>query len=305
MSKLKKCLFIVKMLKIHGTMTRQDINSEMQKRWPEEQELSRSSFARYVDFISENFPYTISFSQVTKRYSIDSKDVDNEDDELFQYLLSMYNIESSAPLLIKHRDRIHNIEIITGTDKIDIILQAIDEQRGLECDYQSFTQSTKKHRVFIPVFLTSWEGRWYCVAEVTTHPESKPYTYALERMSNIRLTAEHYTPRYTGTSEEYFKNSYGIQAASPDDESQEIVIRAYGAQVGYLRAKPIHPSQVELGCKEEDGTITEATFKVFLTPCFNFYQQLLRNRENIEVLKPTSVKNELIRITSQIINKYN
>lgn len=305
MSKLSKCIFIVRLLKQHREMTRQQINDEMHKRWPDEQEPSRSSFGRYIDYIKFNFPYTIQFSQATKVYSINNKKGDYGDEELFQYLLSMYNVEASAPLLLKHKDCIHHIESTTGTDKLHVILQAIDKQRGIECDYQSFTNSTKKHRTFIPIFLTSWEGRWYCVAEVTSHPESKPYTYALERMTDIRLTKGRYIPRYDGTYHDYFKNSHGIQAASDHDEPQDIIIKAYGAQIGYLRAKPIHPSQKEICCKEEKGKMIEATFKLHLTPCYNFYQQLLWHREAIEVLEPERVRNEIKAIIENINNRYN
>lgn len=304
MSKLKKCVFIVKLLKMRGSLTRKEINDEMRRRWPNEQELSRSSFGRYLEYIAENFPFSIHFSQVTKLYSIDYSYAYSENEELFQYLLSMYNVEASAPLLLKHKNRIHNIEYITGTDRLDIILQAIDEHKGIECDYQSFNQSSIKHRTFIPVFLTSWEGRWYCVAEVTTHPDNPPYVYALERMSNILLTSKCYKPRYNGTYKDYFKDSYGIQAAAFDDKPLDITIKAYGPQAGYLRAKPIHPSQEEIECKEENDQTIEALFKLHLTPCFNFYQQLLKNRENIEVIEPMEVREEMNRIIEKIYNTY-
>lgn len=305
MSKLKKCVFIMKLLKMRGSMTRKEINDEMLRRWPDEHELSRSSFGRYLEYIAENLPYPIRFSQVTKQYSIDYTSTYKENEELFQYLLAMYNVEASAPLLLKHKDRIHHIENVTGTDRLDIILQAIDEHKGIECDYQSFNQSSIKHRTFIPVFLTSWEGRWYCVAEVTSHPNSQPYTYALERMSNIQLTSKHYQTRYKGTYQDYFKDSYGIQAASPDDEPLDITIKAYGPRVEYLRAKPIHPSQEEIESKEENEKTIEALFKLHLAPCYNFYQQLLWNRESIEVIEPMEVRDEMKRIIEEISNKYN
>ena len=305
MDKLKKCIFIVKLLKQHGKMTRSEINDKISERWLGDPQLSRSSFVRYLNFINENFPYAVKFNNVTGQYSIISKAMEKEDDELFQYLLSMYCVESSAPLLLKHRDRIHNIENTTGTDKLDIILQAIDEKRGIECYYQSFAQSTRKKRTFIPIFITSWEGRWYCIAEVTTHPESAPYTYALERMSDMHLTHEHFTPRYKGSSQDYFKDNYGIQGASPTDKPQDIIIKAFGAQAAYIRTKPLHNSQIELNCKEDNDKIIEATFKLHLTPCFNFYQQLLSQRENIEVIKPLEVREEIKRIINTISKYYN
>lgn len=305
MSKLHKCIFIVKCLMSHKHLTRQEINDMMNRRWPYEQELSRSSFGRYIEYINEHFPFIITFSQVSKLYSIDQKHTDKIDEELSQYLLSIFDIEASAPLLVKHKDRVHRIENITGVDNLHTILQAIDEQRGIECDYQSFTQATKKHRTFIPLFITTWEGRWYCVAEVTTHPESQPYTYALERMNNVTLTNDHYVPRYKGTYHELFKNSYGIFISQPKDEPKDIIIKAYGAKVEYLRAKPIHPSQIEIGNKIENDKSIEATFKLSLIPCPNFYQQILWNLDGIEVIEPLEIREETKRIINDIQKKYN
>lgn len=303
MSKLKKSIYIVKLLKTRGQMTRQQINAELHLRWPDDPELSRSSFGRYLDFINENLPYSVTFSQVTKLYTL-TPHAPTQDDDLFDYLVAMYDTEASAPLLIRHRQRVHHIERLTGTDQLDLVLQAIDEQRGIECDYQSFAQSTCKHRTLIPVFLTTWEGRWYCVAEVTTHPDSQPYVYALERMSHLQLTPETHIPRYRGTYADYFRDSYGIQAAHPDDVPQDLLLRAYGPCVEYLRAKPLHPSQTETSSREENGRPLDATFRLHVTPCYNLYQQLLYYRDGIEILSPPAIRDELRTIAHSILARY-
>lgn len=77
-----------------------------------------------------------------------------------------------------------------------------------------------------------------------------------------------------------------------------------GSRAEYLRAKPLHPSQEELPRPLTGGGLGEGLFKLHLTPCFNFYQQLLHNRENIEVLEPQTVREEMKRITTLISSKY-
>lgn len=302
MTKTIKCIHIAKLLKNHASMTREEINLEMEKRWPEDPPLSRSTFARYKNHIEELLPCEICFSQVTKRYSI--RWLENHvDEQLISYLLSMYDIEESASLLLKHKRCIYHVDFATGSEKLPIILQAIDKRLGIQADYCSFMNSTRKSRIFIPVFLTTWEGRWYCIAEVTTHPGDHPRVYALERMANISLTSKHYVPQYTGSRDEYFRNSYGIQAASEDHQALDIVIKANKIQSDYLRKKPLHSSQMEIKNSEEEGE-TYVYFKLHLYPCYNFYQQLLWQRENIEVISPQSVREEMLHIAQSILDKY-
>lgn len=301
MLKTIKCIYIAKLLK-HNSLTRDEINRAIEKRWPEDPPLSRSTFGRYKDHIEELLPCEISFSQVTKKYSITWLD-EFIDESLFAYLSSMYDIKEATSLIFKHKNCIHHVEYATGSEKLTIILQAIDQQLGIHADYCSFNNDTIKNRIFVPIFLSIWEGRWYCIAEVTSHPCDSPHIYALERLNNISLTTSHFVPRYKGTHEEYFRHSYGIQASSNKSDAIDIVIKANKIQSDYLRMKPLHSSQMEIQICEEEGK--EFTyFKLHLSPCFNFYQQLLWQRENIEVIAPKSVRNEMKRIAHCILSKY-
>lgn len=297
MNTIKRALHIIRLLRTHEEMSQADIVEHLSRTFPGENKISRATFARDKDFIETNLPFKLVYNERHHTYTLFSRTATYDDDrQVVDYILSNYQAEASAPLLIKHSDKVHHAEIITGTDTLEIVLKAIDEKRGIECDYQSFVNDTKKHRTFIPLFLSTWEGRWYMVAEVDTHPGDMPYTYALERMSNIILTQEHMQPVSKVTIKDYFKDSYGIQHASADSPAMDVIIKASGAQINYLRAKPMHESQeeIELG-----------VFKYRLSPCYNFYQQLLWNRESIEVLEPDEVRNEVKRIATSISNLYN
>lgn len=302
MEKLRKCIFILKLLKQRGKMTREEICSEIEKRWQEDLVLSRSTFGRYITTIKDYFYCKISFSQVSKQYYLEQNEKDNYAG-LLNYLLSMYETEELTSMILKHKEKIHHIDAISGTDNLRLFLQAIDQNYGIRANYRSFQNDTQKDRVFIPIFLTTWEGRWYCIAEVTTHPMDMPRVYALERFLDIVLTNEHYKQRYKGSCEDYFLNSYGIQGSSNKNKPILITLKANKIQSEYLRMKPLHQSQRELNTCEEDG-VTYTYFNLYLVPCYNFYQQLLWQREAVEIISPESIRIELANITRSILSKY-
>ena len=179
-----------------------------------------------------------------------------------------------------------------------IILEAIDQKRGIECDYYSFNKKTVKHQLLIPYFMRTWENRWYVVAEPDNHHHGQS-VFALERMDNIRLTEEKMLPSKKITAEEYFDGSFGVNH-SDDQKPERILIKVYSTQAEYVRALPIHESQ-----KEIEATDEWSIFEYRLVPCFNFYQQLLWHREKLEVLEPLHVREEMKKTIEKMLEHYN
>lgn len=68
---------------------------------------------------------------------------------------------------------------------------------------------------------------------------------------------------------------------------------------GYLRSLPIHHSQKEL--TSEDG---HADFSLRLIPTFDFIQELLLHRDQLEVLQPQSLRNEIAELITQMSKRY-
>lgn len=294
----KICIFIIDVLSKKGPMTRQEVTQSLKAAFPNDAVLPRSTWNRYLDNIQKSTPYAVIFDSKIKKYTLmKSQKFVSSNESLLAYLLSSYNVMESAPLLIKHSDKIYNADVIAGTSAINIILQAIDEHRGLTFTYTSFVNNTTKIRNFIPYFLSSWEGRWYLVAEAETHPGNL-YMYALDRMSEIRLSFDKVRRNVDISLEEYFKYSYGIQH-STEVEAMDIIIRAFGHTAKYIRSKPIHPSQVEISTQEE-----YSDFKLHLAPCYNFIQNLMFYREGIEVMEPEEIKSEFKDILNKMLDYY-
>ena len=297
MSKLKKCLYLIDLLSRRGPMSLKEINDHYRYSSLYDGEIIPRTFARYKDYIAVTFPCYIEYDSSTKEYYLERYHLYGQDDSLYHYLLSAYHIEGMSELAVKHRDKVKLMNAPTGVENVQIILEAIDQQKGIECDYLSFDKSTKKPQKLIPYFLKTWEQRWYLAAEPDNHHHGISI-FALERMENIRLTDQKMKPSNDITADEYFEGSFGINH-SDNQKAEHIVIKVYGAQADYVRALPIHDSQKELERNEE-----YSLFEYYIVPCYNLFQQLLWHREKLEVIEPISMREEMARIVDSMASHY-
>lgn len=256
------------------------------------------TFLRYREYIEETFPCYIDFNQRTGKYELHRHQaLYGEDDSLYDYLLSAYHIEGMTELALKHRDKIILSEAPNGVENVQIILEAIDKKRGIECEYYSFNRKTVKHQLLIPYFLRTWEQRWYLAAEPDNHHHGISI-FALERMEDIKLTEGKMVPSNKISAEEYFDGSFGVNHS--DEQKPEIIrLKVYGAQVEYVRALPIHESQQEIETTDE-----WSIFELRVVPCYNLYQQFLWHREKLEVLEPKHVREELKASIQKMLEHY-
>lgn len=297
MSKLKKCLYLIDLLSRRGPMSLKEINDHYQYSSIYDGEIIPRTFARYKDYIAETFPCYIDYNQSTNQYFLKRYHQYGQDESLYNYLLSAYHIEGMSELAVKHRDKVKLLDAPTGVENVQIILEAIDKQKGIECVYYSFDRATKKQQLLIPYFLKTWEQRWYLAAEPDNHHHGISI-FALERMDNICLTEKKMLPSNDVTADEYWEGSFGVNH-SDNQVPEQIVIKAYGAQAEYIRALPIHESQKELE-RTDEYTI----FEYHIVPCFNLFQQLLWHREKLEIIEPIKMREEMKKIVQNIISLY-
>ena len=278
-------------------MSLKEINNHYQYSSIYDGEIIPRTFARYKDYIAETFPCYIDYNQSTNQYFLKRYHQYGQDESLYNYLLSAYHIEGMSELAVKHRDKVKLLDAPTGVENVQIILEAIDKQKGIECVYYSFDRATKKQQLLIPYFLKTWEQRWYLAAEPDNHHHGISI-FALERMDNIRLTEKKMLPSNDVTADEYWEGSFGVNH-SDNQVPEQIVIKAYGAQAEYIRALPIHESQKELE-RTDEYTI----FEYHIVPCFNLFQQLLWHREKLEIIEPKEMREEIKKIAQNIISLY-
>lgn len=295
MGKLEKCLSIIELLSRGKQMSLKEINNHWEYSSFYDGEIIPKTFGRYKEYISNTFMIDIEYDIHSKKYYISNPDY-IKNNALYKYFLSAFHIQGLMELVVKHKEKVIFENSPSGVEYLHLILESIDQGVGIEFDYYSFNKQTVTHQQLIPCFLRIWEQRWYLVAEPLNR--KTPAVYALERMDNIHLLQEKLLPSTGISPQEYFEGCFGInhENCSPI----LIKIKAYGSQVEYIRARPIHDSQQEVK-QGSDWSI----FSYWLRPSYNFYQTLLWHREKIEILEPESVRAEMKMIVNKVTLLYN
>ena len=294
MGKLEKCLYIVELLSRGKPLSLKEINEQWQYSSLYDNEIIPKTFGRYKEYISDVFAIDIEYDVCAKKYYIANFDY-IKNNSLYKYLLSAFHVQGLTELAMKHREQLVLAEAPSGVEHLHTLLEAIDRKVVVEFDYYSFNRKAVTHHECIPCFLKIWEQRWYLIAEPLNR--KNPTVYALERLSNLRLTERQTVPSPHITPQTYFEGCYGV--THEDCKSELITIKVYGSQVDYVRARPIHSSQEEI--EQSDGW---SIFSYWLKPGYNFYQALLWHREKVEVLGPECVRGEIRKIIEKMEKRY-
>lgn len=295
MGKLEKSLFIVEQLSGGKRLSLREINERFERSSLFDSEILPRTFARYKEFILMNWGIIIEYDFSNGQYYIDNEDY-ADTSELYKYLLASVRISNLTSEIMRNRDKVHFSQVSTGIDNLYPILLAIESHNTVEFDYAPFGAMETRHHDRFPCFVQEWEGRWYLVAEHQNH--KIPTVFALERMTNVKVGQVEGLPENSVNPDEYFSGSFGV-THNLDEPVQEVRIKFYDAQVDYVKAKPLHPSQKEIAMG--DGW---TVFSYKLALCFNFYQQVLWHREKAEIVYPNNAREEMLNIVSLVSSFY-
>ena len=128
--------------------------------------------------------------------------------------------------------------------------------------------------------------------------EQGPRIYALDRIKYLHATEDTFEMPKDWSAEEYFDGCFGIIADHRID-IQSVKLKVSAGQANYIRDLPMHSSQKEVERNEEYSIFTYC-----LRPEFDFQQELLWNGEDMEVLEPIWLRNEIAGKIQRMWNKY-
>ena len=217
----------------------------------------------------------------------------------------------------------------SGTDSpilSDDILAAIDKQYLLKFKYVSGF-GAESDIILQPAFVRYFKQRWYVVgvkvkseerrvknssaevdgdADLNAEVDEKKLVRSLpfDRISFLKLICEkHPLPAKMKkflTPENYYEDCFGIYRME-DVPVEKIRIRAFYPEYNYIEEVPLHESQQKVK-ESKDGMYREYTLTV--RPSRDFLQELLWHGRNIIVLKPESLRLEMIGILKDMAKSY-
>lgn len=163
--------------------------------------------------------------------------------------------------------------------------------------YQSYWRKNSNTFDVEPYCVKLFKQRWYLIARSPYY--DKVMTYALDRILDLEVLAdEKFSMPDTFIPSEFFEEYYGV-VFDKDLAVEKIKLKVSADQANYLRSLPLHHSQ-----REMQTTDKYSIFELELCPTYDFYQEILRNGEKVEVLEPLWLRKEIAGEIENMWNKY-
>ena len=262
------------------------------------EELQLRTFHRYREAIQSQFGISVECDKSDGyRYYVKRDPV--EDDEVTEWLLSSMRLSSLGDML-KYHNKVMLDTPPYNTEYLDDVLAAIDKQYLLKFKYVS-AFGAESDIVLAPAFVRYYKQRWYVIG---VKEENLVRCLPFDRISFLKVICEKHPMskemKKFLTPERYYEDCYGIYRME-NVPVEDIRIRAFYPEYNLIEEVPLHESQRKVK-ESKDGMYREYTLSV--RPSRDFLQELLWHGRNIVVLKPESLRQEMIGILKDMRDSY-
>ena len=300
-SLISKYVWVIDTIYQEGAISFKELN----KKWLET-DMSRGvtipkrTFDNWKDAIADMFGIDIVNENCgTYRYYIENRD-DLSGNELRSWIYKTFSIGNTLSNCQNIKDRIVLESVPSGRLYLQTIVDAMKENRVLNITYQSYVRDREDTYNVQPYCIKLFRQRWYMVARGTSpkYYRMGPRIYSLDRIRQISTTPDTFEMPDEWSASNYFDGCFGI-IESHSAKILNIKLKASANQAYYIRDLPIHESQFEVE-RNDDYSI----FTYRLRPTYDFIQEILHNREEVEVLEPQSLRKEMKGIVAAMAEKY-
>ena len=227
--------------------------------------------------------------------------IDNEEDisnnGLRSWIYSTYCVGNALAGSQSIKNRILLEDVPSGQVYLHAIIDAMKENRVLNITYKSFWSEKERTYNVQPLCIKLFRQRWYLVVRYDK-PGYSPWVCALDRILLLEKTEETFTMPKDWDAEEYFDGFIGVLCYN-DCNKETVKIKVSTSQANYLRSLKLHESQEEVE-RNEDYSI----FTYYLRPTYDFMQELLWNGEEVEVLEPQWLRDEIRGRIERMLDLY-
>ncbi len=331
-------VWLVEQFLRYGRLTYEEVNLLWHRSglsYGEDDDLPLRTFHNHRQAISDIFDVNIVCDvKGGYKYHIDHPER-LETDNLRVWLIDSYTMMNQIRADKKLEGRIIFEDVPSGRKWLNVITDAMRTGMVLHITHKSFWRDEAYDFDIEPYYLKVVSRRWYVLARSPyyserNHERNKEdggcrdedvyMVYALDRIQNCEPTGQSFRMNEDFYINEYFRGCTGI--IRTDDEPVRVVIRAYGNGAEYLRTLPLHSSQRELSSKRVKSLLFPTSvavsgqsqintddsnavcFELNVRPTYDLYQALLAQGDQIEVLKPESVREEMKRLLRNVLAYY-
>lgn len=255
---------------------------------------SKRTLQRDLKEIRAVFGIDIEYSRSPKGYFINQNEAENMNFQRMLESLDIFNSLNLANDLSPYIDMEQRRP--QGTENLYGLLHAIKNNLQIKFSYQKFWNDEISQRVVEPYGIKEFKNRWYVLAKDNKDQVVK--TFALDRLSELEITNHKYPFPDNYSIEKKFQYSFGI-ISSDDEAPQDIILSFEPFQGKYIKTLPLHNSQQILVDNE-----TELRIKLRLFPTHDLFMELLSFGNNMKVIEPKSLANNIKAEHKKAFEKY-
>ena len=263
--------------------------------------VSPRTLERDIDRIRADFGLEIVYSKANQGYYID-KDKSVKVASFFKFL-EIVTIADILSESLKDSNKIldyvsfDDSKNFKGIENLKEILIAISQKRKLHFVHENFWRDTLKTYEITPLLLKEYENRWYVIGVPEEMNEIR--TFGIDRITKLSL----------GTLSKVKRSQFKTQLKSFDDiigldfnagKPTKIRLLVNGVHIKYMRSLPLHHSQ-NIHTENDKG---EFFVDFFLSPNYEFLTQILKIGNEVEVIYPPELRDEIKNTLTKTLNKY-
>lgn len=193
---------------------------------------------------------------------------------------------------------------LTNIDLLPVFYKAIANRQVLRFNYQRFGQDPFTI-TFHPQFIKEYNGRWFVFGEADREPY-QAYNVPLDRIVGkvCEMNDVEYIPAPKGLYQVFFKNIIGVTHEKYAKVEVIIIRTKTEYQHGLLLTKPLHHSQQESRPYGEYDGKWYGEFTLTIEPNRELLGRILLYGENLEVISPKSLREQIKEILIKQIEQY-
>lgn len=294
----KSYIWLLETLQTNGPLTLAQIKDKWRVSAINEDrnELAPRTFSNHVQAIYDVFGIEIVCNRGNNTYSINSEDElggSGIRDWLMEALSLNNLINESASL----RSRLLFESEPSSHLHLKDIIRAIRDDRMVEVTYQGFSMDTPRDFLLEPFCLKEYKRRWYLFAR--KHGiDKEPHSFALDRMTAATVSEKPFIVPKSFDARSFFSTRYGVLQYE-GEKPAHIKLKVSARQANYFRTLPLHSSQ-----KETETNADYSIFSYYLTPNYDFIHDVLYFGDDVEVLEPVELREQVIEIVRKTNHQY-
>lgn len=288
-------IWIVDTIRRYGSITREELNRLwMQSEFSDGEPLARRTFYTYRNAIEDLFKISIVCNQSTFEYSIADQGGQHAEN-VTDWMLNTASMSNTLTDAHSIADRIFLEDVPSARQHLSGIVGAMKSCRVIRFGYSAYWRTGAPKPVTLePYFLKIFRLRWYITGRNVAEDVIK--TYALDRISDLVITADSFTIPSTFDAEAYFRDAFGIVFSH--GEPKKVILKVTSRQAKYFRALPLHHSQTEM----VGDSFSIFTYRLRLTP--DLVQELLSYGPAVTVVAPAELRAMMVSSLRETMANY-